>query len=40
MCQGELPEKTKQKKLNKGMTLPVLSGPHVNKISTKMCQGL
>jgi len=39
MSRGTFQKKIKQKKLIKGMTLPVLSGPHVNKIG-KMCQGL
>jgi len=38
MSRGTFQKKTKQKKLNKVMTLSVLFGPHINKIGTKMYQ--
>jgi len=40
MSQGTLQKKLRQRKLNKSTILPVLSGPYVNKIGTKTCQGL
>jgi len=40
MSQGIFQMRLWQKKLNKSMTLPVLSGSHVNKINTQLCQGL
>jgi len=40
MSQGTFQMQLRQRKLNKSTSLPVLSGSHVNKISTQMCQGL
>jgi len=40
MSSGTFQKKIKQKKLNNDTILPILSGPHVNKIGTKTCQGL
>jgi len=40
MSQGTFQKKLRQRKLNKSTILPVLSGPHVNKIGTKTCQEL
>jgi len=40
MSQGTFQMRLWQEKLNKSMTLPVLSGYWLNKISTQMCQGL
>jgi len=40
MSQGTFQTRFRQKKLNKSMTLPVLSGSHINKINTQLCQGL
>jgi len=40
MSRGTFQKKIKQKKLNKDTILPVLSGPHLNKIGTKTYQGL
>jgi len=40
MSQETLQMQLWQKKLNKSTILPILSGSHVNKISTQMCQGL
>jgi len=37
MSRGTFQKKIKQKKLNKGTILLVLSSPHVNKIGTKTC---
>jgi len=34
------PSRRNLDKGNKSTILPVLSGPHINKIDTKTCQGL